>query len=166
MVVWSALVGLVALAGTHETGLGVGVGWHDSPRQVVIGIGPQLTHRYWSQDDRPWWVGGAVERLWLVVPTWGATAAGGIQRVGRRWQPGAAVEVAMYPSRLRKLTPEHPEPTHFPATSLRVRLAPLCFAVSDSATVTALAVAPGLGLDTPADTLAFGLTVFSVQHRW
>ena len=166
------LTGLSAHAGAppagrgHATSLGVGVGWHDGPRQVVIGVGPRVAHSFQLDPDRPWQVGGALERLWLVVPTVGLAGFAGLVRPTGTWHPGVSLEVMAYPSRLRKLTAEHPTPTRLPATSLRVRLSPLDFDVGPTTRVSALSLAPGLGLDTPTETLAFGVSLFTVAHRW
>lgn len=155
-----------ATAGEHHTALGVGVGWHDGPQQVVIGLGPRLSHRFIPRPEGILTVGGGIERLWFVVPTWGFTAGAGVRRPTGRWHPSATLELAAYPSRLIKLTPEHPTPPVAPATALRARLSPLSFDFGDYSAISALELAPGLGLDTPADTLAFGITVFSMAHRW
>ena len=167
----SLLVGLVvsaglATAGVHETGLGLAMAWHDGPRQVLFGAGPRAVHRYTHTEQTPWFVQGGLERVWLVVPSWGFSAAAGLRRVSGRWSPEAAVELALYPSRIIKIPPEFPTAPMFPATSLRLRIAPLSFQVSDRSRVSALELGPGLGLDTPAQTRAFGVSVFSVAHRW
>lgn len=160
------MAGSLAVAGVHETGLGIGVARHDGPRQVLMGAGPRLVHRYAASHQTPWFVQGGLERLWLMVPTWGLSAGAGVRRSERAWTPAALIEVAAYPSRIRKLNAEHPEPPWFPATSVRLRLAPLAFQVSATSRVSALELAPGLGLDTPRETLAFSVSVCSLTHRW
>ena len=156
----------LATAGVHETGLGLAMAWHDGPRQVLFGAGPRAVHRYMPTEQTPWFVQGGLERIWLVVPSWGVSAAVGLRRVVGRWRPEASAELALYPSRIIKITPEFPTPPRFPPTSVRLRIAPLSFQISDRSRVSALELGPGLGLDTPARTGTFGLSVFSVAHRW
>lgn len=157
-----ALLGSLALAGT--TSLGLGVGRHDSPRQVVLGVGPQLTHR--ALLDERWVVGGGVERIWLVAPSVGLRVEGGLQRSTGVWNPSVSAELATWLGRLVLLTTEDPLPPRLPPTSLRLRLRPLVFEVGESAEVSALELAPGIGLEAPLKTQAFGITVFAVGHRW
>lgn len=160
MIWW--LLGTLATAGT--TSLGMGVGWHDSPRQVVIGAGPQVSHLH--QLDGPWMVGGGVERIWLVAPSTGLRAEVGLRRQEGRWHPSVSAELATWLGRLVLLTTQDPSPPLLPPTSLRARVRPLVFDVGTDAQVSALELAPGLGLDAPLQTRAFGLTVVSVGRNW
>jgi hypothetical protein len=158
-------VGLAAAAPGHQTSLGLAVGWHDGPRQVAIGAGPQLAHRL-SLGDGPWQLAGAVERLWLVVPAVGLRAEGAWAPRDGAWQPSLGLELATYLGRIRIVSTAHPEPPVWPATALRLRVRPLVWRVGQHTSVSALELAPGLGLDTPSQTLAFGLTPFALAHRW
>ena len=167
----SSLLGLavtvgLATAGVHETGLGLGMAWHDGPRQVLFGAGPRVVHRYTTTAQSPWFVQGGLERIWFVVPAWGLSTAAGLRRAPGRWSPEVSVELALYSARLIKTPPEFPTPPMFPPTSLRLRIAPLVFQVTERTRISALELGPGLGLDTPAQTRAFGVSVFSVAHRW
>ena len=139
---------------------------HDGPRQVLLGVGPRLTHRYTASEHTHWFVQGSLERLWLMVPTWGLTAGGGVRRMGPTWRPLVLLEAAAYPSRIVKLTTEDPTPPRLPASSLRVRVAPLAFRLNGTTQVSALEVAPGLGLDTPRETVAFSVSYCSLFHQW
>ena len=155
-------MGSIATAGT--TSLGMGVGWHDSPRQIVIGAGPQVSHI--EPLDGRWMVGGGVERVWLVAPAVGLRAEAGLRRQQGQWHPSVSAELATWFGRLVLLTTESPSPPVFPPTSLRARLRPLVFDVGDKAQVSALELAPGLGLEAPLNTRAFGITVFSLGRSW
>lgn len=159
--IW-ALLGTLAVAGT--TSLGVGVGWHDGPRQVVIGTGPQLAHR--GDLGGPWMAGGAVERIWLVAPSVGMRGEVGLVRRKGGWHPTVSAELATWLGRLALLSTEFPSPPLLPPTSLRLRLRPLVFPVGDDGEVSALELAPGLAVDAPLTTRAFGLTLVAVGHSW
>lgn len=159
------------LALAADVGLGAAIAWHDSPSQVNMGLGPELTLRT-SLTPRAessalsTYVGCGVARMWLVVPTTVARVEGGVVRSSGRWRPAIGAEVAVITARLVKVTTEDPTPPVWPPTSLRIRLRPLQFALDPSTTVSALELAPGLGLDHPTDTLAFGLTVFQLTRQW
>jgi len=151
-------------AGSATTSLGVGIGRHDSPRQVVIGTGPQLSHRQAIQDS--WFWGAGVERIWLVVPSVGLRAEAGLQRRKSSWHPTVSAEVGTWLGRLALLSTDHPAPPLLPPTSLRLRVRPLCWSMGDHAEVSALELSSGLSLEAPLATRSFALTLFSLGHQW
>jgi hypothetical protein len=157
-----ALFASLAVAGTSS--LGVGAGLHDADRQLVIGLGPQLTHR--AVVGETWMAGGGVERIRGAVPAWGLRGELGLCRTTGRWHPCASLELATWLGRFTYLTTESPTPPLLPPTSLRLRLRPLVFDVGAHSEVSALELAPGVGVEAPGASRAAGLTVFSVGHRW
>lgn len=165
LVLWGVLAAAVTgNTRSATTSLGVGVGWHDGPRQIVIGTGPQLSHRQRIQES--WFWGAGVERIWLVAPSVGLRAEVGLQRRTSSWHPSISAEVGTWLGRLVLLSTEHPSPPLFPPTSLRLRARPLCWAIGDRAEVSALELSPGVSLDAPFASRTFALTVFSLGHQW
>lgn len=163
-VLWTALVG-GALAGSHETYVGLSGGVHASVRQVGLGAGPQLGHRV-TLGQR-WTLGGSVTGLLLYDPALGVELEGGLQLrpEASRWRPWLGLELAGVFGTLRVERTDYDGVPSDPAVSARLAARPLTWA-SETLRWSLVEISAGPALEAPGRGLSLQLTPVVLGISW